>query len=627
MLLWAGIPIIHAGPVLTGSSLEKQSAPAIIAPPPPALNGIPRSPLPYKPEASLFNCNDCNPDHRGWYSDVNQLKQSAYYCGFDYCAVRITQSFAVDTLRGRLTVYAHSLADNTLDVDSAATALRSPSADEAIVTVYHKYPRSPFPLPLPSLFPPTTDYSGKIDAIVNRTGSFQSFCGVRNTALQSVWNFTLNGVSYLIEKGRLITGPAPIGLEGNSAGSIEYRLESWGTTPQSASVHRSEHAVPPEIRSFEVNDSVSICRVHLEAASRYGLQRCIVSCGAHIDTFNFSGEKHRNEHFTLDALPDDSLLHIRVDDIYGNSSLERLTLFTAQRKERLKRAEQRTVELLTKERAIGNPVAAAAYLISRFTGNPVSWLAREVLTRDAKSVLAATSDFYPERPPNEITFPFSGTIHNNLFNRASASYATRLFADEITLNGTQIAVLSNPTLRRTNRQQDCCSFNLKAPLIAGKYPSSWAVDTSGNNMPSGDGSSLLLCTAASGSRSGIVTLYDIPCILSRPEKQTDFTLYHSTADTAADTLTFTYCIRYADRTSEFVYQQFGIGPGGVFSAPGTGTTIVRTTPQLFINRAGEQCFLLNVSVQGEKKIFRVDAFVHSFIRNQVVGWGVASCPG
>jgi hypothetical protein len=371
---------------------------------------------------------------------------------------------------------------------------------------------------------------------------------------------------------------------------------------------------------------VSICRVRVEAESRYGLQRCIVTSGSGGDTIDFAGEKQRDETFTLDAQPGDSLMRIRVEDIYGNGVEHSRPIFIAQRKETAKRSEQRTIELVTRERSINNPITAAAYGISRFTGNPISWLAREVLTRQAEDQLAATADFNAPRPSNIITFPFGGTIHNGLFDRAVGAYTTRFFAEAISFNGTRITALANPTLRRVNGRQDCCAFNLKAPLFSGKYPSTWSVDTSGTLTHAVDGSSVLLCAAAR-CRERDVTLYDIPCRLPEPKRNAGFVLYHSTIEATADTLTVTWCIRYLDRTSEMIHRQFNVGSRGVNALPGDDKAVIHASPRAFVNRAGERCLIVEVRVEGSREIFRIDAFVHSLAKHQVVGWGAASCPG
>ncbi|MBN1576828.1 MAG: hypothetical protein JW913_09765 [Chitinispirillaceae bacterium] len=604
---------------------ERQLITPPVVPPPKVKDALRATPPPPpRSDQALFNCAHCSPLRRRWYADVTQLKQSAWQCGFDYLSVRFTRHFADDSLKGRLMVFAHSLADDSLYVDSAVTAFQSPSTAEAIVTVYHR-PRQPAQLPPPSLFPLPDDDGRKIDAVVRRASTFQSTCAVNDAGTKSGWQFTLDGAAFSIEKGRLKTGAAPAAMKGDVAGTIEYRLETWGATPLHPSASRIDHAAPPDIRRFVVNDSVSVCRVRIEAVSRYGLRRCIVFCGMRSDTVDFSGEKHRDKTITFNARPDDSLLRIRVEDVYGNTAEGRHPVFTAQRRERAKKDELRTVEMLTKELATGSPVAAAAYLISRFTGNPLSWLAREVLTRQAKEVITATTDFYQDRPSTVLTFPLAGAIHDGLFTHASGTYRTRFFADRVSLNGTQIAALGNPTLRRIDGVQECCGFNLTAPLFAGKYPASWSIDTSDAVRPA-DGSSVLLCTSAR-CRGEDVTLYDLPCMLPRPAQHARFVLYHSTANRMPDTLTVTWCVRYVDRTSELFHQQFDVGPRRVVAIPAADMTVVHAVPRAFVNRAGERCLIVEVQVEGSREIFRVDAFVHSLVKNQVVGWGAASCPG
>jgi hypothetical protein len=304
----------------------------------------------------------------------------------------------------------------------------------------------------------------------------------------------------------------------------------------------------------------------------------------------------------------------------------RRPVFVARRREQAKRDSLRTVELLTRERASGNPVATAAYLIGGFTGNPISWIAREALRLDARKHLAATSDFYADRPSNEIDFPFTGTIHARLFDRASANYHTRFFADKITRDGTRIVMLENPALHQGGGQREGCILNLKAPLLEGKYPASWSIDTAVGVTSAFEESSVLLCAAARRG-GGDVTLYDLPCLLPGPSLRAELVLYHSTTSAAADTLTVIWCVRYVDRTSELFHQQFGTGLRGAVSAPAAAAAVVTAAPSIFVNHAGERCLLVEVRVEGSKQIFRVDAFVHSQARNQVVGWGAASCPG
>jgi hypothetical protein len=136
----------------------------------------------------------------------------------------------------------------------------------------------------------------------------------------------------------------------------------------------------------------------------------------------------------------------------------------------------------------------------------------------------------------------------------------------------------------------------------------------------------LLCAAAKcdGPR---VTLYDIPYVLQKPDNNASFTLYHATTDPGIDTLTFTWCVRYADRTSEMICRRFSTGPAATIEALPFEGSILETNPYALINTAGERCCILPVRMRGDKAIFRVDAFVHSLSRNEVVAWGSASCRG
>lgn len=596
---------------------------------------------------SLFNCADCSTGRNRWFSDVNELRQTAYFCGFDYLQLRFTQHFSADSLAGQLTVYGHSQPGDAIQIDSAITAFRSPSGADQTVTVYRHHPERPFHLPLPSPNNLPHDPGQQIDAVVRNASTFSSRCRFRDNDLRDSWVFSVNGSTYLVEKGRLIIKDTPAPTNRSFFGTIEYRLATWGSTPRYQSAFAADHSVSPEIMALNINDSLSICRITFDCVSRYGLDYCIVSCGSQADTIRFSGEKQRRCDIILNADPRDSLLNFSLVDLYGNTAQRQSPLFASRRAYQKQWAEKRTLDLLTRERAAQNPLTYAAYLLTKFSDepsiglitqpdgsirpevkiNPVTTLLKTIFRKKSENYLAAIKDFFPDDQTTPVTFPLRGTIQNNLFEKSTGAYSSGFYTDKCAFNGTQVALLVNPTLEKTGPLQQHCTFNIKAPLSEGRYPSSWAFDTSTGSTASSRTSTVLVCSDVNVSR-GRISLRNLPCIFSRPSSSADFAVFHAARrHDGVDTLTVTYRICYTDRTSELAWQRFGLGSAGVSNAGLDGNRVVETSALLMTNFAGERCLLLDVHVNGSKKIFRVDTFVHSLRENQVVGWGVASLPG
>ncbi len=625
--------------------------PKLIWPPethPPGVTELDRHAPPPRQPPPVVNCPDCSISQRRWISSVSELKTAAYYCGFDYLALRFTRHFTSDTLDGILTVYARSLSNDSLVVDSAITVFHTPDRENQTVTVYNHEPQRPCHLPLPSpLITPPPDPNGKIEAVVRRANHFTARCRFRDRDQLDSWAFSLDGTTWLLEKGRLIHKDTAPPEDRSFSGLIEYRLATWGSAPRYRSRFTAEHSVPPEFIAVDIGDSISICRIKIRSASRYGLQHCLVAYGNHTDTIRFSGEHQRESDIIINARPDDTLLSLTLTDIHGNTTLRREALFDERRERQKQWAERRTLDLLSRERAKQNPVTYAAYMLSKFSEepkfdlkrgsggefipsvkiNPVSTILKTIFRKNSERYLAAIGDTtFPNPSQASVAFPLQGTVSNNLFLQGTGSYKPAFYTDKCIFNGTSASVLTNPTLTKTKAAQTFCKFNLSAPLHTGRYPATWSIDTTPSKIPIFK-SMALVCTRAEVS-NGTITLHDLPCILKQPSQSAEFSLLHTTRETTgSDTLTVTYRICYTDRTTDLIWHRFGISALNVTTVPSpeNGTIIAR--PHCVATTAGEECFILDVRVSGSKPIFRVDTFVHSQRKNEVVGWGVASLPG
>ena len=625
-------------------------------------NSVPRGNLPLPPAASppntvapLFGCNDCDGSRRKWVSDVAELKQAAARCGFDFISIRFTQYFAADSLRGRLVVFARTDGSDSLIVDSALTACISPLNAEEVVTVYHHQRPKVLQLTLPGAGALKLNSLGAIDDAVRIAATFRSRCRVKldDITPSGSWQFMLQNRAFLVEKGRIETAPVSGTFESRLSGDIAYRLETWGSSPLHAAPLITARGDGPEIIRFDVNDSSSICRVRLECASDIGLDTCSIVCGTARNAIDLQGVKYRSVTAAINVRDSDSLLVVAITDIHGNRVSASRPIFGDRRRFREERGQERAIELLTREQARGNPLRYGAYLLSRMSGdptilssdkppvgstaamnspsvgfscNPVGSLLKKLLRNKAETYLAAIVDPKPAKPLDALSFPRTGMVYNGLFVNTAGAYTTSLLSDNVVVNGTRIAAISNPTLRRAGGSGDKCTFSFHAPFISGRYPLSWSIDTTGAAPYVTAASTLLLCAKAE-CRGPQITLYDIPYVLPKPDNNLSFTLYHATTIPGADTLTFTWCIRYADRTFEIAYRRFSTGPAAGITALSSDAIPVETAPYALVNTAGERCYILPVRVQGAKSIFRVDAFVHSLSRNEIVGWGSASCRG
>jgi hypothetical protein len=615
---------------------------------PPGITELERHTPPRHQTPPIVNCSDCSISQRHWTSSIRELKTSAYYCGFDYLELRFTRHFTSDTLAGILTVYARSLSNDALVVDSATTVFRTPGSENQTVTVYRHEPQHPCYLPLPSPLTVPPDPNGKIEAVARRANSFTALCRFRDRDHLDSWAFSLNGNTWLLEKGRLIHKDTAPPEDRSFSGLIEYRLATWGATPRYRSSFTAEHSVPPEFMAVDIGDSISICRIRIRSASRYGLQHCLIAYGNHTDTIRFSGEHQRESDIIINARPDDTLLSLTLSDIHGNTTVRREALFDERRERQKQWAQRRTLDLLSQERAKQNPVTYAAYMLSKFSEepkfdlkrgsggefipsvkiNPVSTILKTIFRINSERYLAAIGDTtLPDPSDAPVTFPLQGTVSNNLFQQGTGSYQPAFYADRCIFNGTRASLLTNPTLTRTTAGQTFCRFNQSAPLHAGRYPSKWSIDTAPSILLPVSESMALVCTRTEIS-NGTIILHDLPCILKRPSQSAEFSLLHTTRETTgSDTLTVTYRICYTDRTTDLIWNRFGISALNVTTVPSPENGTITARPHCAATSAGEECFILDVRVSGSKPIFRVDTFVHSQRKNQVVGWGVASLPG
>ncbi|MBN1758938.1 MAG: hypothetical protein JW863_11500 [Chitinispirillaceae bacterium] len=625
---------------------------------PPADTGMPYitelrpSNTPAPPSSPLPGaCSDCDKSHGRWFTNVKELRETAYYCGFDYLDLRFTQHFTSDTLAGRLTVFARSLLNDSLVVDSAITVFRTPTSADQTVTVYSHQPRHPCYLPLPSPAAEAPDPDEKINAVIRRANTFTSRCRFLKRDFRDSWVFSVDGNSWLLEKGRLVHKDTALPDDRSSFSIIEYRLASWGATPRYPSSFTAGHSIPPEFVKVAIHDSVTICRIQLECASRYGLKNCRIICGSRMDTVRFSGEQHRSADIILNARPDDSLLTFLLSDIHGNSTLCHAPLFAERREREEQWARNRTIDLLSRERAAQNPITYAAYVLSKFSGdpsigasqlrdgrllpglkvNPVSTLFKTIFKRKSERYLAGIGDTTPAgQPVTFITFPLQGTVSNQLFAAGTGMYSPEFYTEKCTFNGTRAAILVNPTLRQRSPEQQHYHGTVIAPLYEGRFPQVWSLDTVVSPDSPAPRELVLVASSADISSNGIA-LHDLPCLFRRPSSSAEFSVLHvSEKECTRDTLTVTYRVCYTDRTSDLIWHRFGISSAGVKVSGTNGKNmknIVSTLPRFSINSSGEKYVLLDVQVNGEKMIFRVDTFVHSMRKNQVVGWGVASLPG
>jgi len=258
--------------------------------------------------------------------------------------------------------------------------------------------------------------------------------------------------------------------------------------------------------------------------------------------------------------------------------------------------------------------------------NPISGIFRRIFQKKSEKYLASISDTGYSTKAEELVVPFDGIVKNDLFEHTTGSFTTRFYSEKCRFRGTQVAVLVNPTLSKNSTSHQVCDFTVRAPLYRGKYPSLWMFDTTSANDSLVQQTTLLLCSEIS-IISDNVLLKNIPPIIKRPAKRCRFSVYHATHTETGDTLTFTYCIRFTDRTSSLVHCQINFGRVDSTPALGKDTKFFNTIPRFHVNAAGERCCIIDVNIKAEKDIFRVDAFVHSKRQNQVVGWGVTSSPG
>ena len=641
-------------PTLTGhnsllatprQTFEIPSHSAIVPPalPPPEFHELPHLQLHRDTPPSLFNCTDCDSGRTRWFTDVNEVKRSAYFCGFDYLQVRFTQYFSDDSASGMLHVYGHSTPQYSIVIDSAVTSFKTPSDADRTVTVYHHPPR-PLYLPIPSLPPQAPDPDVTIDAVAGNARTFSSHCRLKNDTPRDSWTFSVNGTTYLVEKDKLVIREQAPPHDRYFSGAIAYRLATWGGTPRVPSAFAADHSTPPRIVSLNINDSVSICRIRLECSSRYGLDYCVFSCGSTDDTVSFSGKEYARRDFVLNARPDDSLFALDLVDIHGNRSVRSVPLFAERRVYQRQWAEKRTFELLTRERAARNPVTAIAYTLSKFAEepafglhrepdgsfrpevriNPVSTLLKTIFRKKTEKYFAGVRNFDQPETGRSVSFPLPGSVNTELFKKGNAAYTTGFFFDRCSYGGSRITRLVNPSLERGAGQQDAVTFNLSAPLAAGKRPFYWTLDTTAPVLP--PSSALLVCNGISVAH-GDITLREFPCYFKRPSRDADFAVFHTSRHAGTDTLTVTYRICYCDRTSELIWQQILQGISYVNLSTAGDARTVETSPRIVTRPQGNRCLLLNVHVKGSKSIFRVDTFVHSRRQNQVIGWGVASLPG
>lgn len=601
-------------------------------------------------ERSLHSCSDCPFSYRRWFTDAIELRNAAYYCGFDYLQVRFTQSFTSDTLAGRLTVYAHSLPNDSLLVDSAVTVFTTPGSTNETLTIYHPAPHRPCFLSLPSTntAPSPSGPDEKLDAFIRRANGFTARCRFREHDRHESWAFSIDGSTWLLEKGRLQYSDTAPPANRSFSGTIAYRLATWGSTPWLQSTFAAEHSIPPEFISLHINDSLTICRIQLECASRYGLHECLISCGSDSDTVRFSGENQRCADIILNAHPDDSLLTLVLSDIHGNTTLRKAPLFVGRRTRQYQWAHNRTIDLLSRQRAIQNPVTHVAYMLSKFSEepqfsikrkpdgtfqpeisiNPVSTLFKTIFRRKSERYLATKKDVpIKNLSAPTITFPLQGTVQNNLFEKGTGRYTSYFFTDRCVYNGTRAALLVNPTLRRGNDLRQQCTFNLTAPLYTGKHPSSWSIAEMVNDIKEPPETMVLVCRKIIVSKEQIL-LHDLPCLFKHPSENASFSVFHASHNhLECDTLTVSWRICYTDRTAALFWRQYVLSSNSVTrTATDNGGTIT-ASPCLVINGAGDRCLLLEVLAKGNKSIFRVDTFIHSKKERQIVGWGVASVPG
>jgi len=578
------------------------------------------------PEADkLFSCNDCSPQRRRWYSDISELTQAAAYCGYDYIEVRITQPFSGEEQEGSLTVYAHSLPDDSLAVDSAVTLFRSPTSQVQLRVVYRNPPGT---ICLPQKFPAwgATDFRNSIAAVQRHTATFTAGFAVRRTKDDKpVCYFTIDNTLYRIEDGNMQSMPlsgGDAGVNSGAPGYAEYRLATWGTSPLHPGVYRMEHGSPPVVKKFSVNDSLTLCRVSIECESPYGLYRGILAGTSHRDTIAFNGEKHGSHEVSFDASEQDSIITLEVTDIEGNSVSRSVPVFVQRRSLQAERDTQRVVAQMMKEKARENPLSFGMYCLSRFSGNPVSYISGKVLKYQAEEKMTATRDFTDEKPA-ALSFPCEGTIYPDRLSHAQGEYRTTFFADAVAMNDARIESLCNPVLHAGTGTP--CDFSLTAPLMDGKYPVSWKIDTMLTG-PVGTQPALLVCSDARYSASR-VHLQNLPCILPGPSQQVRFALCYMVPDTSKDTLTCTCCVRYTDRSSDLLHYQLMFPCDGTLPDVSPVPTML-TIDDLFMDRKdGETCFIVPMKISGDKKIFRVDTFMHSLRENRTTGWGVVSCPG
>jgi hypothetical protein len=575
----------------------------------------------------IYNCSNCPHVFKKWIHDENELHEAAYFCGFDYLSVRFTQLYAKDSTQSTLVVYAHSLPDNSLQVDSVTTSFDIPRSTEKTTAKIIPQPHLQPCLLLPSVNTFPSDISEHLTTVLPMASRFRSLCIVGTDGIPA-WSFTLQQRVYTVRDGEITqqVQETPFPHDHGTAARA-YRLETWGTTVYIPSPHRREHATRPVLTITSVNDSQSIAHAGIIAESEYGLSSCIVSSGSISDTLRFSGEKQWHNNITVNARPDDTLLTVMVIDIHGNKAHRSTPLFVHQHALQQAKKEKREMELYTREIARNNPLLYGTWLLGQFSGNPVSYLAGKALDHHAKRRYSTMGNYTLPPPSDTITFPLAGNVHSSFLESSLGQISTPLSADAVTFNGTQISMLVNPRPFSKATGDRFVNITLQAPFTKGKHPIRWKIDSIAQDIhPDTDASSLLLCTSAE-QKGEKTTLHNIPHILDHSSNQTVFTLCHFSPQQQADTITITYRIRYTDCSTVLLYEQYCIQNPGIVNSTIPQPAELHTIPSIHVSRTGQSEVLLHVTVVGKKDIFRIDAFVHSRRQNRITGWGAASLPG
>ena len=583
------------------------------------------NPPPSENEHFITNCSNCPQIYQNWIRSEEIVYRAAYYCGFDYLSVRFTQSFTGDTFRSSIVVYTHSTEpDDSLIIDSVITTL---SDDRSVNTTTSYLPtyKHKSHLPLPSIYQMQNAPLRSIDRVAAAASGFQAYCTISSKGTPT-WSFTLQQRQYSIYEGELHCNPSASTAASSVSPDVAYRLETWGTTSCTPSMHAREHSTPPRLQLLSVNDSQSIILADIFATSNYGLSSCIVSSGSNNDTIHLSSTPTWKNRISVNALPEDSLLTIVITDIHGNNARRFCSIFTRQHERTIARKEQRAIELYAKESAQHDPIRYGTWLLGRFSGNPISYFAKKALNNAAEKRIAATRDFATPPPSDTLVFPVIGSFHTSRFKSTAGNYSIPLFADTICYNGTQISRIVNPSRRQTPFNRPFVNVSLQAPFTPGKHPLSWKIDSLITSYHEKQSPVMLLCASVS-TQKHTITLHNIPHLLDNISRKAEFTLCHLTDSLQEDTLTITYRIRYTDNTSAVLYQQYRIDSPGTITPTMRQPYEITTVPSIHLGMSGEADIILHVTLRGEKGIFRIDAFMHSLRENRITGWGATSLPG